>query len=179
MPLKGKWSRVPVGLLPELRKVVKRKEKEFVKGKEKRKLLNNKQLFRVLDTRAAAYTPPLLHQFLAASAAYSCATPDNRIRIEVDQLQIIQGKDARLRERESRATKMAKKGGGDGPPSSIIANDIKKLNAIKTALNDMSKHGQPIPAVVREAMGVIEQAQESSEEVQPKALHRIPSSVQE
>lgn len=112
MPLQYKWSRVPVCKLPMLRTAVKVKEKEFIKDKEKQKLLNTKQLFRGLDTRAAAYTPPLMHQFLAASAAYSCATPDNRIRIEVDDLQIIQSKDAKLRfDQESR---QSKRGGGDG-----------------------------------------------------------------
>jgi len=146
MPLEGRWSRVPVGKLPQLRQAVKRKEKEFIKDKEKQKLLNNKQLFRVLDTRAAAYTPPLMHQFLAASAAYSCATPDNRIRIEVDDLQIIQNKDARLRELDQR---MAQRGGGEGGSVFKAKFNPRKTTENPTSLEMMKRsalHGRTAAA---------------------------------
>ena len=95
------YSKVPQGLLPKLRKVVAKKNKRFVKKKEDYKLQNNKQHFRQLDSRAAAYTLPLMHQFLAASSAYSCATPDNRIKLNVETLELIQRKDTRLRDEES------------------------------------------------------------------------------
>ena len=111
MPINKKWSRVPVGLLPKLRKVVKKKVKKFVKKKEDSKLQTNMQHFRELDTRAAAYTQPLMNQFLAVSSAYSCATPDNRIRLQVENLEKIQSKDEKLREIDDQ---MAKRGGGDG-----------------------------------------------------------------
>merc|ERR1712032_1754643 len=110
MPIHKKWSRVPVGLLPKLREVVKKKVKKFVKRKEDRKLEVNMQHFRELDTRAAAYTRPLMHQFLAVSSAYSCATPDNRIRLEVEELEKIQRKDEKLRDMDDH---IAKIGGGD------------------------------------------------------------------
>ena len=55
MPIHKKWSRVPVGLLPKLREVVKEKVKKFVKRKEDSKLEINMQHFRELDTRAAGY----------------------------------------------------------------------------------------------------------------------------
>ena len=42
-----------------------------------------------------------MHQFLAASSAYSCATPDNRIKLNVETLEMIQRKDTRLRDEES------------------------------------------------------------------------------
>ena len=63
--------------------------------------MSNTRLFRELDSRAAAYTTPLMHQFLAASSAYSCATPDNRIKLDVEALEVIQNKDNKLREEES------------------------------------------------------------------------------
>jgi len=94
-------SKVPQGLLPKLRKVVAKKNSRFVEKKESYKLKNNKQHFRQLDSRAAAYTLPLMHQFLAASSAYSCATPDNRIKLKVETLEQIQRKDNRLRDEES------------------------------------------------------------------------------
>merc|ERR1739848_37525 len=61
---------------------------------------------RELDSRAAAYTNPIMHQFLAASSAYSCATPDNRIRLYVEKLENIQQKDEKLRELDQRVSKI-------------------------------------------------------------------------
>lgn len=101
MTLGSQWSKVPVRMLPKLRQVVSYKEHEYTDVKEHNKLLANTRLFRELDSRAAAYTTPLMHQFLAASSAYSCATPDNRIKLHVEQLEVIQNKDNKLREEES------------------------------------------------------------------------------
>lgn len=106
MPLPQRWSRVPVGMLPVLRETVKKKEAQFIREKEKCKLASNIHLFRELDSRAAAYTNPIMHQFLAASSAYSCATPDNRIRLYVEKLENIQQKDEKLRELDQRVSKI-------------------------------------------------------------------------
>jgi hypothetical protein len=134
MPIHKKWSRVSVGLLPKLREVVKKKVKKFVKRKEDSKLEINMQHFRELDTRAAGYNRQLMHQFLAVSSAYSCATPDNRIRLQVENLEKIQHKDEKLRDKDDQ---LAKRGGGD----SRMHKDSRMGNQGNNNNNNMNNHG--------------------------------------
>merc|ERR1712151_243052 len=103
-------SRVPMGRLPALRQAVLKKQKQYIKLKNSKTKEGTTKLFRELDSRAAAYTIPLMNQFLAASSAYSCATPDNRIKLDVENLEIIQKKDVDLREEQTeKMKKMLKK----------------------------------------------------------------------
>lgn len=138
MVLPHYWSRVQAGLLPKLRTIVSKKTKEFVKNKETSKKANNTELFRTLDSRAAAYTTPLMHQFLAASSAYSCATPDNRIKLDVEKLEQIQEKDNKLREEES--NKVEK----------LLEQSKNKLRETQKRLHSMNTTLDGIRAKIRE-----------------------------
>lgn len=126
MQLNSQWSKVPMGMLPLLRQAVNSKELEYTRNKENFKLKSNTRLFRELDSRAAAYTTPLMHQFLAASSAYSCATPDNRIKLHVEQLEIIQNKDNKLREEENKKIE------------SIIEKSKNKLRETQNKIDSMN-----------------------------------------